>query len=345
MDDQEITSPYRIPGGGPDGTPGSLALDQCKKDRERKRRGYIGSQPKGKMGIPVKIGQTTLIAAPSISGSVRCSNSAYARLLSGNTHMAETSVINEFAEEMGYLFNKHALKNRTADITTLTPSEAYEVQDRFLANRVKEGAKIVGWKVGCTSAAIRHQLGLTQPISGKLLQPDIFHSPAQLPVSSFVNCAVEPELVFRLGADLQDEADDDQIVAAIVGVCAGIELHNYRFWYGTPTLQELIASNGIHAGLVLSHMKPLPPSWDIEAEQVSILVNGDVKTTGKCAETLGNPLLSIRWLAKHAAERGQRLRSGELVIPGSAVELVKVEAGDRIEARFTTVGVCHLSLV
>jgi 2-keto-4-pentenoate hydratase len=259
--------------------------------------------------------------------------------------MSETSAVNECVEEMGHIFRKHERGNSAADITRLTLPQAYEVQDGFVAGRVREGAKIVGWKVGCTSAAIRRQFGLSQPISGKLLEPDIFHDGAQLPASAYVDCAVEPELVFRLGTDLEGEVDDDEIVRAIAGVCAGIELHNYRFWYGKPTSQELIASNGIHAGLVLGKERPFPKNWDLNSEEVSILVNGEVRASGKCVEIMGGPLRSMRWLAKHSSERGRRLRAGELVIPGSAVELVRVGAGDSIEARFATIGSCHARLI
>ena len=206
--------------------------------------------------------------------------------------MADPSAISKFIAEMDHLFRRHELRNSTADITILTPAQAYEVQDGLLAGRVKEGAKIVGWKVGCTSAAIRQQFGLTQPISGRLLQPDIYPQGAQLPASSYVDCAVEPELVFRLGADLVGEVDDQQVLSALAGVCAGIELHNYRFWYGAPSLQELIAANGIHAGLVLGDMRSLPPHWELESEQVSILVNGEVRASGTCAEIMGSPLRS-----------------------------------------------------
>ena len=259
--------------------------------------------------------------------------------------MSEPLPINQFVQEMGQLFRSHQLKNGAADVTTLTPAQAYEVQDGFLAGRLKEGAKIVGWKVGCTSAAIRRQFGLTEPISGKLLKPDIFPQDTQVPASSFVDCAVEPELVFRLGTDLEGEVDDHEIISALAGVCAGIELHNYRFWFGAPSLQELIASNGIHAGLVLSDMRSLPPNWDLKSEQVWIMVNGEVRASGRCAEIMGSPLRSIQWLARHAAGRGQRLRAGDLVIPGSAVELVRVEAGDSIEARFATLGSCRARLI
>lgn len=259
--------------------------------------------------------------------------------------MPDALQVVDCAREMGYIFRKHERGNLAADIPSLSLPQAYEVQDGFLAGRVKEGAKIVGWKVGCTSAAIRRQFGLSQPISGRLLEPDIFKDGARLSSSAYVDCAVEPELVFRLASDLEGEVDDQEIIQAIAGVAAGIELHNYRFWYGKPTSQELVSSNGIHAGLVVGAEHPFPSNWDIDSEVVSVLVNGEVKASGKCSEIMGGPLRSMQWLAKHAAARGERLRAGELVIPGSAVELVRVTAGDSIEARFATVGSCHALLI
>jgi 2-keto-4-pentenoate hydratase len=247
--------------------------------------------------------------------------------------------------EMGHIFRGHQRENEVADLSGLSISQAYQVQEGFLGGRVEEGARVVGWKVGCTSAAIRRQFGLTQPISGKLMEPDIHRDGADLPASRYVDCAVEPELVFRLGSDIDGEADEETVIRAIAGVSAGIELHNYRFWYGKPTSQELIASNGIHAGLVLAEERPFPPNWDINSEEVSILVNGELKASGKCAEIMGGPLVSMKWLARHSSERGSRLRAGELVIPGSAVELVRVAAGDSIEARFSTLGSCHAHLI
>lgn len=254
--------------------------------------------------------------------------------------MPETSTVSECALEMSHIFRKHERGNRAVDMTSLTLPEAYEVQAGFLAGRVQDGAKVIGWKVGCTSAAIRRQFGLSQPISGRLLEPDIFRNGAQLRASDYVECAVEPELVIRLGRDLAGDEGDEQIVDAIEGVSAGIELHNYRFWYGKPTSQELIASNGLHAGLVIGAERPYPAIGDLDEEDVALLVNGVVRAAGKCSEIMGGPLQSLRWLARHCSERGIRLRGGELIIPGSAVELVRVGAGDEIEARFATVGSC-----
>ena len=254
------------------------------------------------------------------------------------------SLVENFVEEIGGFFRTHESHVNGLDISRLSLAQAYEVQDGFIAARVQQGAKVVGWKVGCTSTAIREQFGLTEPISGKVLMPHVFQSGDHVPASSFVDCAVEPELVFRLGAEIDMDMSDQQVLRALDGVCAGIELHNYRFRYGKPTQQELIASNGIHAGLVLQPMLPLRPFWDLPSEKVSLLVNGEVKASGTCREIMGSPLVSIRWLAGHAASRGERLRAGELIIPGSAVALVGVAAHDTIEARFDSLPSCFVTL-
>jgi 2-keto-4-pentenoate hydratase len=121
-------------------------------------------------------------------------------------------------EQMRRVFRSHKADTNGFDIAGLSLSDAYEVQDRFVAHRVQDGAKVVGWKVGCTSSAIRRQFGLSQPISAKLMEPDIFQSGDHLPSASFVDCAVEPELVFRLGADLGAEVQEQQILGALEAV-------------------------------------------------------------------------------------------------------------------------------
>ena len=66
--------------------------------------------------------------------------------------------------------------------------------------------------------------------------------------------------------------------------------------------------------------------------------NGELAASGIGAEIMGGPLKSLRWLANHLIRQGEHLQAGQLVIPGSAVELVSVDPGDRIIARFTRVG-------
>lgn len=72
-------------------------------------------------------------------------------------------------------------------------------------------------------------------------ETEIHSSGVEFSQASYANLAVEGELAIRLGEDAQ--------IARIFPV---IELHNYVFRSETPTLQELDANNGLHAGVVSS---------------------------------------------------------------------------------------------
>jgi 2-keto-4-pentenoate hydratase len=225
------------------------------------------------------------------------------------------------------------------DVTSLSLDDAYEVQRQVIAARVARGEQVVGYKVGCTSKAIRQQFSLSEPIHGRLMTPHIHYGNPELNWHDYVQCAVEPEFVLGIGKDVVDEvADEKELRDAIEWVAPGIEIHNYKFWFGRPTSQELIASNGIHAGLVVGSQRIPPSDLDLDLEGVGIFRNGQLAASGIGAEIMGGPLKSLRWLANHLIRQGEHLEVGQLVIPGSPVQLISVELGDRIHARFTRIG-------
>lgn len=186
---------------------------------------------------------------------------------------------------------------------------------------------------------IREQFGLSEPICGRLLAPHVYRGDTTLDWNDYVDLAVEPEFVLQIGRDVRSEVEDEEgMLDAIEWVAPGIEVHNYKFWFGKPTSQELVASNGIFAGLVVGEQRTLPTELDFDLEGVGLFRNGELQASGIGAEILGGPLKSLRWLANHLVRQGEYLQAGQLVIPGSAVELVSVDPGDRIAARFTRVG-------
>jgi len=253
--------------------------------------------------------------------------------------------IESFAREMAGIFRYHRLDRiNTADLGALSLDQAYAVQERFLATRVAEGERALGYKVGCTSPAIRTQFGLSEPICGRLMSPRIYTDGATLDISDYIECALEPELVLHIGSELNgSNLETSQLLRAISAVSPGIEVHNYRFWYGRPTSQELIASNGIHAALVVGRKYNLSPDLDLTQERTTLFINGVETASGVGAEIMGGPLESLRWLLTHLLRRNQGLRAGDLVIPGSATKLVHVSKGDVAEACFTDFGTCRVS--
>jgi 2-keto-4-pentenoate hydratase len=221
----------------------------------------------------------------------------------------------------------------------LSIDDAYEVQRQVIAARESRGEQIVGYKVGCTSKAIRQQFGLSEPICGRLMAPHVYHGDTGLNWHDYVDLAVEPEFVLRVAGDVRSKVEDEaELLDAIEWVAPGIEVHNYKFWFGRPTSQELIASNGIFAGLVVGEQRISAEDLDFDLEGVGLFRNGQLEASGIGAEIMGGPLKSLKWLANHLLRNGEHLQAGQLVIPGSPVKLVSVEPGDRVTASFTRVG-------
>lgn len=245
-----------------------------------------------------------------------------------------------FADAFLDFYRGHEDQRRlTIPIESLSLDDAYEVQRRVIAARTATGEQVVGYKVGCTSRAIRRQFSLTEPICGRLTSPQIHHGETALDWHAYRTPAVEPEFVFVIGKDLTDEVGEaGSLRDAIDSVSPGIEVHNYRFRFGEPTSQELIASNGLHAGLVVGDPRVGARDFDMDIEGVGLFVNGVLADSGIGAEIMGGPLESLRWLVNHLVRRGGALRAGQLVIPGSPVGLIPVGPGDRVMARFTHLG-------
>ncbi|MDP6542756.1 MAG: hypothetical protein QGH60_02130 [Phycisphaerae bacterium] len=225
-------------------------------------------------------------------------------------------------------------------VSDLSIAEAYAVQDLVADIRVQRGEEVVGFKVGCTSQAIRSQFGLDEPIYGRLFSPHVCEEGAPVNWRDYANCAVEPEMVFTIGADLRGEGlPADQLIDAIQCVSAGIELHNFRFWFSPPTSQELICSGGIHAGLIVAGGGVSPRQLSFEHELFSVRKNGELITEAPASEIMGGPIHSLRWLVDSLTRRGSYLQTGSLVIPGSPVELVCVDQDTELSVEIEGVGV------
>lgn len=251
-----------------------------------------------------------------------------------------------FTEERLQAWYLRRMERRTARaISCLSLDEAYEVQQRFLSARTEAGETLIGWKVGCTSPAIRDQFRLDQPICGRLLDRHIYRSGDAVDSRGFVDCAVEAEFALLLRRELLLEELPRKLYDLVEAVVPGIELHNYRFWYGDPTSQELISSNGIHAALVVGGSRKLLPAESLDGEIVELYVNGQLRASGRGSDIMGGVLRSLEWLTAQAGAHGWRIPAGQLVIPGSAVSLVRIGPGDSVVARFSTAGECRLQLV
>ena len=228
---------------------------------------------------------------------------------------------------------------REPHVSILSMEDSYRVQDAVAQMRIDKGERVAGYKVGCTSTAIRSQFGLQEPIHGRVFRPHVYEEGAELYWNDYANCAIEPEMVLTIGKDLRGESlSEAELIDGIAYVSPGIEVHNYTFWFQPTTVQELICSGGIHAGLVVGDERVPPGELSFRNESFAVLKDGETVTRAPAREIMGGPLNSLRWLVSFLTGNGSFLGKGSVVIPGSPVELVSIDRDTELRVDIEHVG-------
>ncbi len=218
-------------------------------------------------------------------------------------------------------------------------ARAYALQAEIARLRERRGERVIGYKIGCTSRTIQAQLGVEEPIFGRLFDTGCHSSGARLDSARYANPAIEGELAIRLSRDLPSgPLTDDECAAAIGSVFPVIELHHYVLPQVGPPLAALIASGGMHGGLVLAMQETTCSGGFPAVEGLEVTVDG--RPVGMTREpwTMGGPATTLRWLSAHLAGWGLQLRRGQVILTGSPLPLFPVEPGSRVVAEARPLG-------
>jgi 2-keto-4-pentenoate hydratase len=89
---------------------------------------------------------------------------------------------------------------------------------------------------------------------------------------------------------------------------------------------------------VLGEQRPSVEGLDLPNTKVVLKKNGEEVASATGAAVLGDPARAVAWLANKLAENHQRLKAGEIVLPGSMTPIYPVGAGDRVAAEFEALG-------
>ena len=202
----------------------------------------------------------------------------------------------------------------------MSVAAAYHLQDAVTRLRIEAGESVIGYKVGCTGPGTKAQFGMNGPIRGTLFQDEARQNNAVINPNEFCQLAIEGEMAVKVG-------EDGQIEAAF----PIIELHNFIFRAEQKTLVELIANNGINAGIILPEMDwQNSTKYRYEDALLTLFINGlEIGTTGLWPNDDG-PEASVTWLKNNLEDYGIRLKRGSIVLAGTALGLYSVKNGDEV---------------
>ncbi len=216
---------------------------------------------------------------------------------------------------------------------------AYAIQQINTSYWVAKGRRIVGRKIGLTSAAVQKQLGVDQPDCGVLFADMARLDGQDISLSDVQQPRVEAEIAFVLGSPLTHERHTiAEIVSAIDYALPGIEIVGSRVRDWDITIVDTIADNASCGLFVLGTTPRKIEDLDIRLCGMTMLRQGEPISTGAGAACMGNPLNAMVWLADTMVSIGQPLQVGEIILSGALGPMVQVNPGDVIEARISGLG-------
>jgi 2-keto-4-pentenoate hydratase len=222
--------------------------------------------------------------------------------------------------------------------------DSYEIQLINIRQRVAEGARVVGHKVGLSSEAMQKMMNVDEPDYGHLLDEMEVFEDKPVPAGNYLYPRVEVEVGFILADDLPGAGcTEGDVIAATAAFVPAIELIDSRISDWKIKLCDTIADNASSAGFVLGAARVSPKDVDIKAIDAVLTRNGEVVAKGRSDAVLGDPVTSVAWLARKVADFGVRLRAGDIVLPGSCTRAIDARPGDNFLAEFDGLGSVRLS--
>jgi len=220
----------------------------------------------------------------------------------------------------------------------MTVDDGYAIQRAQVTHQQQAGRRVVGFKVGLTSAAMRRALGVDQPDFGHLLEDMAIADGGQLPAGRLLQPRAEPEIAFVLADTLAGPGvTASDVRAATATVAPALEIIDSRIAGWRITLADTVADNGSSGLFVLGPHRPLA-GLDLGGLRCALLRDGEVLETGQGSAVLGDPAEAVAWLANELGRRGTTLTASQVILSGSCTAAYPIQPGQTVQAHFDILG-------
>lgn len=194
------------------------------------------------------------------------------------------------------------------------------------------GHKLLGWKVAFGSQAAWERNGLKGPLVGFLTDRAVVGSGVTVSLSGWRKPVLEPEIAVHLGADLPGGAGRATTSAAIAGLGPAFELADLVC--PADDVERLLAGNINQRKVILGLNDVSRAGGIVTGLSGRVLRNGiEVANTSDVQAVPGELIGIVRHVADMLAAFGETLRAGQVIITGSIVQPLSVEAGEEVEFR------------
>jgi 2-keto-4-pentenoate hydratase len=234
---------------------------------------------------------------------------------------------------------QQSLPPLTESYPGITVDDAYAIQRVIIDHKLRDGALIVGHKIGLTSLAMQQLLGVDQPDYGHLLDTMMVPDGSAVQREDLIAPRVEAEIAFVLREELRGPGVTvAKVMSATQYVFAALEIVDSRIADWKIKLQDTIADNASSCRMVQGGRYVGVDDIDLRLTGLVLEKNGEVANTAAGAAVLGHPAQAVAWLANKLAEFDTSLKPGQVILPGALSAMVPVQAGDQVRATFDRLG-------
>jgi 2-oxo-hept-3-ene-1,7-dioate hydratase len=242
----------------------------------------------------------------------------------------------------GLLIEAERERKPTKQLSTVFPDitidDAYAIQALVQGQKMRNGRRLVGHKVGLTSKAMQRSSEIDEPDYGHLLDDMLIADGARVPHARFCIPRVEIELAFVLNRALRGPGlNVTDVLRATEFVVPALEIVDARV-QNPRKIYDTIADNGAAASVVLGGRPVRPLDVDLRWVGGILSVNGEIQETGLAAGVLGHPAMGVAWLANKLGEHDVALEAGHLVLAGSFTRVIFAKQGDTVHGDFGPLG-------
>lgn len=212
----------------------------------------------------------------------------------------------------------------------LTLDEAYSVQRAGIGLRRGRGEAVVGVKLGFTSKAKAEQMGVSDVIVGYLTDSMAIADGGVFDLATAVHPRIEPEVAFRLSRDIDPAAPPADLVDAVDGVAAAMEIIDSRYRDFKFSLQDVVADNTSACGFVIGEWlspQQVRGRFDLADQPVTLWAREQRAASGSTADILGDPWQALPAVARMAAQHGHPLTAGSVLLAGAATAAIPLQTG------------------
>jgi 2-keto-4-pentenoate hydratase len=203
--------------------------------------------------------------------------------------------------------------------------------------RLDAGEQPLGWKVGFGAPAAMQKFAIKAPLIGFLTDQALVATGATVSLAGWSKPVAEPEIAVHMSRDLPAGADRDTVKAAIAGLGPAIELADVD--RPPDDVERILAGNIYQRCIIVGPCDSSRAGGVVDGLHGHIARNGSAFAQTSDPQALTGELIGIvRHVAETLAAFGQTLRAGQIVITGSIVPPLWVEAGEEIVFELDPVG-------